>query len=321
MARVLKWLGGGLLAVLLVAFGIYAWATSASNRLLASTVESHSIDFPIPFPLAAEEVAALGLSDEEAAALALERAQERGRHLIASRYPCADCHGQDFGGGVMVDDPIMGRLLGPNLTSGAGGRTASYTAADWDRAVRHGILPDGRVSAMPAVDFQLMSDQELSDIVVHVEGLPPIDADVAPVTLGPLGRVLIAAGKIPLSAHLIPSHDAEHTPLPPVAEASVEFGRHLGGVCTGCHGQDLAGGPIPGGDPSWAAARNLTPHENGLADWSYEEFVTAMRAGTRPDGTPLLVPMTMIRPYAEQMTDTEMEALWLFLRSVPAVDR
>lgn len=35
---------------------------------------------------------------------------------------------------------------------------------------------------MPAIDFQLMSDQELSDIVAYIEGLPPVDADVAPVT-------------------------------------------------------------------------------------------------------------------------------------------
>ena len=69
-----------------------------------------------------------------------------------------------LGGGVMVDAFPIGRLLGPNLTGGAGGRTRTYTAADWDRAVRHGILPDGRPSVMPAEDYRLMSDQELADV-------------------------------------------------------------------------------------------------------------------------------------------------------------
>ena len=37
----------------------------------------------------------------------------------------------------MVDDPAMGRLLGPNLTLGTGSRTLAYTAADWD--LHHGL--------------------------------------------------------------------------------------------------------------------------------------------------------------------------------------
>lgn len=44
-----------------------------------------------------------------------------------------------------------------------------------------------------------------------------------------------------------------------------------------------------------------------------------MRDGIRPDGTELLMPMTMVLPYARRMTDVEMEALWTYLRSVPAV--
>ena len=118
---------------------------------------------------------------------------------------------------------------------------------------------------------------------------------------------------------MIASHDSPHPVHPPAAEVSVEFGRHLAGVCTGCHGRDLAGGPVAGGDPSWVPARNLTPHATGLGDWSYEQFVAAMREGRRPDGTVLRVPMTLMVPYAQRMTDVEMEALWRYLRSVPAV--
>ena len=40
-----------------------------------------------------------------------------------------------------------------------------YEPADWDRIVRHGLLSDGRPAAMPSEDFQMMSDQELSDII------------------------------------------------------------------------------------------------------------------------------------------------------------
>ena len=168
----------------------------------------------------------------------------------------------------MVDAPIMGRLLGPNITTGTGSRTEGYTAADWNRIVRHGVRRDGRVSAMPSQDFQRMSDQEFSDIVVYIRSRPPVDAEVPPVTLGPLGKFLVATGQIQLSADLIGSHFLDHLPTPPAADVGVEFGAHLAGTCTGCHGASFAGGKIPGGDPSWAAASNLTSAGVGMGAWS-----------------------------------------------------
>ena len=291
-------------------------AVVRANGTISRTVETHRADFPIPFPLTAEEIAALD-SAEDPEAVARARAAERGRHLIQSRYGCADCHGANFGGGVMIDDPMIGTALGPNITSGRGSRTLDYTASDWDRAVRHGVLPDGRPSFMPSVDFQLMSDQELSDIVVYLTSQPPVDNEVEPPSLGPLGTVLVATGALPLAAHEMPSHQEPHAALPPATEVSLEFGRHMAGVCTGCHGADLSGGPIAGGDPSWAPARNLTPHEDGLAGWTYEDFQIALRDMKRPDGTPLLEPMTFVAPLAANMTETEMSALWTYLQAVP----
>ena len=129
----------------------------------------------------------------------------------------------------------------------------------------------------------------------------------------------MATGQLPLSADQIELEDGLHPIKPPAAEVSVEFGGHLAGMCTGCHGADFAGGPIVGGDQSWVPARNITPHATGLRGWSYEQFVAAMREGRRPDGTALLEPMTLLLPYAQRMTDIEMEALWRYLQSLPAV--
>jgi mono/diheme cytochrome c family protein len=138
-------------------------------------------------------------------------------------------------------------------------------------------------------------------------------------TFGPLGRALIATGQIKLSADLIERHDAPHPATPPPADVTVEFGHHLAGTCIGCHRADLAGGPIVGGDPAWVPARNLTPHATGLGGWTYDQFVTALRDARRPDGTALQAPMTFVQPVAQKMTDVELQALWLYLRSVPAV--
>ena len=195
-----------LLVILLAAAGFYGWASLAARRTLARTIATHTVDFPIPTPLDSGEIRRLRLSPEAAAQLARGRALERGKHLVESRYACIECHGRDFRGGVMVDAPPIGRLLGPNLTSGRGSRTAQYGPADWDRIVRHGVRPDGWPAAMPSADFERMTDQELSDIVVYVQSQPAVDNEVPPVTLGPVGKVLIAGGE---AARRHPAADAD----------------------------------------------------------------------------------------------------------------
>lgn len=299
MKLALKILASLVVLLVLLAAGGYAWISMGSSRKLAQTYTVHAADFPIPFPPGD-----------------MPDAVERGRHLLESRYACNECHGRNLGGGTMIDAPVMGRILGPNLTRGRGSRTASYRPTDWDRIVRHGVLPDGRPAAMPSEDFRLMSDQELSDIVAYITSLPPVDNVVPAPTWGPIGKMLIATGQLPLSADRVASLTS-HPATPPPTETTVEFGRHIAAVCMGCHQENYAGGRIVSGDPSWPPARNLTPHAEGLANWSYEQFTKAMRDSVRPDGTPLKPPMTLIAPYAKNITDVEMQALWKFLQSLP----
>lgn len=304
--------------VVLAGAAVFVWATVRVSGLRSAVVEAHSVDFPVPFPLTAQEQATLPASADPMS-VALERAIERGGHLVGARYGCTECHGVDFGGGVMVDDPLLGRLLGPNITSGSGSKALDYDASDWDRAVRHGLTADGTRSFMPSVDFQMMSDQELSDVIAYIGSLPPVDAEVSEVALGPVGRVLVATGELPFSADLIGTHGAAHTVLPPRAAVTVDFGRHLAAVCSGCHSQDLAGGPVVGGDPGWPPAANLTPHVDGLAGWTLTDFRRVLLDGTKPDGTSVLAPMDALTPFAANMTEVEMEALWTYLESLPPV--
>lgn len=326
---------GGLLGVLVVGgAGMYFWASSAARSKLAATVEVHRVDFPIPFPLSEAELTALRaergttasrnpamrgdpLAGVDLNAIATERAVARGKHLIEALYGCGECHGADFGGGVMIDDPAIGQLLGPNLTTGQGSRTLTYTAADWDRMVRHGVKPDNTPSPMPSKDFFALSDRELSDVVSYIRSRPAVNKEVAPVALGPVGKVLVATGKFQLSALFHPTnHIITHAALPPNAVADATFGKHLAQTCTGCHRANFAGGPIIGGDPSWPAAGNLTP--TGLAGWSYEDFVVALKEAKSKNGRALLEPMATMPKFAKNMTDVELQALWEYLKTVPA---
>jgi len=321
LKKLLKMLGVLLAVLVVLALGVYVWAGMTTDRLRAQTFETHVVEFPIPFPLDAAEVSASGLTEDAARQVAQQRAVERGKHLVAARYTCTACHGQNFGGGVMVDAFPIGSLLAPNLTLGAGSRTTEFQPHDWDRIVRHGVLKDGHPAVMPSEDFQHMSDQELSDIVSYVRSLPPVDNTVPRSSFGPLGKVLVASGKMKFSANVIPSHSAPHAVRPPEATASAEFGQHLASVCMGCHGPDFSGGPIAGGDPGWPPARNLTPDATGLKGWTYDQFVNALAKSQRPDGTALRVPMTLLAPYGQNMTDMERHALWAYLQSLPPVSK
>ena len=305
MKKVAKWLGIVVAMVLGLGLAGYGWAHAKTSSVLQERFTAHSIDFPVPYPAADGSVS-------------LDAAIARGKHLVEARYVCVNCHGYNFAGGTMIDDPMIGTLLGPNLTGGQGGKVSGYRIADWDLAVRHGILPDGRASAMPSQDFKKMTDQELSDIIAYVRSLPKVDRVVPGLKLGPLGKVLIATGKLELSVRQIRDHHAMHADRAPQTEPTVVFGQHVAQVCVGCHRVDFAGGPIPGAPPGWAPAANLTPHAEGVKGWTYEQFLTAMREGRRPNGTPVKAPMNEMLPYTKAMTDVELKAMWLYLSGVSA---
>ncbi|MCB9664134.1 MAG: cytochrome c [Alphaproteobacteria bacterium] len=340
MAKILKIVGILLGVLVLAGAGGALWMWSARDARLAIVYEVEDADFPVPFPLTDDEVAALRaeleagraaavaegsvaegseedvLADVDLSALALERAVERGKHLVESRYICVECHGQDFGGGTMIDDPGVGTILGPNLTTGAGSVTADFTPADWSRAVRHGVRSDGTPLVMPADDFVAMSDLELSDVIAYIRTAAPVDKTVPRIAFGPVGTMLVATNTLPLAAEMFPDHTRSHEPLPPPTGDTVAFGQHLAGVCTGCHNPNLTGGPRPGFPPDWAEPLNLTPHASGLEGWTFEDFQRVMRQGVRKNGEPLKLPMNKLLPYSLKMTDTELHALWTYFTSL-----
>jgi mono/diheme cytochrome c family protein len=219
----------------------------------------------------------------------------------------------------MIDDPAIGSILGPNLTTGKGGRTARYSMADWDRIVRHGVKPDGSAAIMPSEDFFRMSDEELSDIVAYTRAIPAVDAEVPRPRLGPIGKVLLALGKLPISAEHQPDPTGVHPSRPPETADSVEFGEHLAAACSTCHRSNFAGGPMPFGPPAWPAAANLTRHATGLRDWSYSDFERAITQGISKDGRRLREPMTSVVQSTRAMLPTERKALWTYLRSMAPV--
>jgi len=294
-------------------------AEPAPEAAPVAAVEAAPVDAAVAAPAdpavaapAAAPVEVDLLADVDLKAIAKERAIERGQRYVESRAGCTECHGADFGGKIIVDSPVMGTWVAPNITRG--GVTAEYSSVDWVRILRHGVKPDGHPASMPSLDYTWFSDQEISDIAMYIQSLPKVDTVMPPTTLGPIFAMLIARGEIPVSAELI-DHTAERPKYPPRADVvSLELGKHLATTCTGCHGATLSGGPVPGGDPSWVPARNLTFHETGIATWTLEQFTKALREGVRPDGAEIVMPMPIA--YTSKLGDAEIESIYEYLKTV-----
>lgn len=295
MSRFLKFVGYavvGLVLVLVIA-GAVVYGVSSSKLKKTYSVSVRPVAIPA-----------------DAAAL------ERGRHITQTRG-CMECHGADFGGAKVIEDGAMGRLYGANLTRGTGGRVADFRDEDWVRAIRHGVAPDGRgLFLMPSEEYAHFSDEDLGAVIAFVKSVPPVNRARVPIQLGPVSRVLLAAGKMKLAAETI-----DHAHLQPAsvtAAVTVEYGRYIAAGCVGCHGPNYSGGKIDIGPPDWPPAANLTPHASGrLAKWTEADFLAALRTMKRPDGTAL----NPVMPKAfGQMNDVELKALFMFLKTLPAVE-
>jgi mono/diheme cytochrome c family protein len=236
----------------------------------------------------------------------------RGEHLYRT-ITCALCHGDDGGGAIMEQDRMLGTIAGPNLTRGAGGVASERSDEDFIRAITRGVAIDSTsLIVMPSEVFTHLAESDLGAIIGYLRQLPPVDRNVPPSRFGPLGRALLAMGKMNiLVAPKTPDYDAPASPPP---EGTLEYGRYLADVsgCHGCHGYGLSGGRVAG-PPDLPPASNLTP--SGIGRWTEADFTRAMREGKRPDGTSLdeFMPWRGFR----HMSDNELHALWLYIQSVP----
>ena len=286
MPRWLRWVGYGLGAVvvllLLAVAGLYAATSSDLSRTYSFP------DWP-------------GRAATDSAALV------RGRHLVEAIGKCQECHGDDLGGKIIADAAMFGRLAGPNLTSGRGG-LEGYSDVDFERAIRHGVGPDGRALVfMPAEAFAALSDPDLAAMIGYLRTVPPVDRESPPPRVGPIARALYLGGSFPLLPVELVDHQARLAP--PAPAVSVQYGEYLAtvGGCRSCHGMDLAGT----GDP---AAPDITPAR--LASWTEADFFRALREGRRPDGS-VIDPEKMPWLRSGRMTDDEMKATWAYIRSLP----
>ena len=288
MRKILKWVGLGLLGIIgIMAIAVAALSYSASARLnKIYQIQPQAVTIP---------------TDPEAL--------KAGEHIV-SIY-CTGCHGENLAGTDFFNDPSLAVVDASNLTPGIGGIGSQYSDLDWVRAIRHGIDPQGKaLFIMPSGDFYYFSDEDLGRIIAYLKNAPAVDYEANDFSTSLIGRVLLAAG---MFGDVLNAETIDHTgprPAAPAPGGSVEYGDYLVKTfgCRTCHGETLAGGKDP--DPEAPPGPNLTPG-GILQGWTDQMFINNIRA-RRSDWMPF--------ESLSKMTDEELQAIFMYLQSLPALE-
>ncbi|OGO32100.1 MAG: hypothetical protein A2Z16_01415 [Chloroflexi bacterium RBG_16_54_18] len=288
MRSILKWIGIVLAVLVGIIILVATWVFLTTESRITRIHEVESTSFKVP-----------------------KKPDLEGRNypLVVAEM-CKECHGPDFAGQIMEDDPLIGRLVSSNLTTGDGGIGSVYNDAGWYAAVRHGIRPDGKsLLAMPSRELNILSDEDLGIVVSLIKNSPPINKTLPRSQLGLMGRVILLQGIPILSAEQV--EGSPTPPTPPEPGETVEYGQYLAALCAICHGEGLAGVDEPGG------GTNLTPGGK-LGTWMEADFIKALRMGVEPDGKMIDQEMMPTRIFGK-LNESELKALWIYLQTLPAV--
>jgi len=233
-----------------------------------------------------------------------------GKHLVDIKG-CMDCHGENMGGKIFADEFLLGTMAGPNLTRGKGGLPANYSTTDWIKAIHHGLSRENRpLMIMPSEENSKMSQEDLQNMIAYLMHLPAVDNEMPKSKLGIMINALAYFNQI----DIIPAEKIDHKkPLIKEADKSTPaaYGKYLSAMCSGCHRQDMKGGPPMA--PGFPPAPDLTS-TGAVGKWTQLEFSTTLKTGVRPDGTNLdsSMPWQMTKYYKEE----ELQALYEYFKTL-----
>lgn len=278
MAKALRWFGflAGLL--ILVVILAVAWIWIASSLAMGRTHEG------VPEKLLTPTAAQLADAPRQLKILG-----------------CISCHGEGLRGDILFSEPNVADVYAPNLTLIAAKASDQQLA----RAIRQGIGTDGRpLFAMPSAQYARLGDTEVAALIAAIRALPAGGKQVAPINVGPIGRLGLATGKFPSQPEEIERFRAD---MPAYVGAQFEEGRKLAMVnCAECHGPSFKGGePKPG-----LKAPDLVV----AGAYDLPEFRRLFRTGVPTGNRKLKMMSDIARRDLSHYTDAEIAAIHAYLQ-------
>lgn len=254
----------------------------------------------------------------------------RGAYLAEGILGCGNCHtpksenaeaisDMKFAGAFVIEEPGV-NAYASNITMDIETGIGSWSDAEIIRGIRDGIRPDGTLIGppMPSPFFRDISDNDVRAVVAYMRTIEPV------------------SNVVPTSEYTIPLPPAYGPPVGEVLDVSrddsLAYGTYLAvtlGHCIECHTPMIEGRhdftrtnegervfPNLFDLGHTVVSRNITPHpELGIGHWTDNELKRAITRGISRDGRQHLAGMAY--PYYATMNDEDLDAIIVYLRSVP----
>lgn len=245
---------------------------------------------------------------------------------------CGFCHvppaNSDLAGNVLSGGQgfptVYGTYYAPNISPDPVFGIGDWTNLDMVNALKRGVSPEGThyFPLFPYDSYSRMNNSDIIDIFAYILTLPESQAENLPHDL-PLrfqSRRSIGIWKF---LYL------RENPVVPTSQ-QVLRGRYLvegPGHCAECHTpRNFLGGMKR---DLWLSGRynpeidllypNLTPHSEGLGDWSEQDIVMYLRDSNDPDSTVAHGYLSRAVDTTKYLNEKDLNAIAAYLKAIPAV--
>lgn len=244
---------------------------------------------------------------------------------------CASCHAtpeQDdktrLGGGFALTS-AFGTFYAPNISPHPREGIGDWTPEQFLRALRGGVSPDGRhyYPSFPYTTYQRMMPTDVRDLFAFLKTLPVVEGRARSHDLPFVFTIRRGLGLWKLLFL-----DGRMFAPDPAKPASWNRGAYLVeamGHCAECHSprnvfgaivtdERFSGGPDPEGK-GWVP--NITPHGNGLKDWSRGDVADVLGSGMTPSGDFVGGSMGAVVRNTSQLPEADRNAMAEYVLSLP----
>jgi mono/diheme cytochrome c family protein len=244
---------------------------------------------------------------------------------------CTSCHATPnakdrlrLGGGRTLRSPF-GAFKVPNVSSDPQAGIGGWTELQFANAMLKGVGHDGEhlYPAFPYTSYQRMAPDDVRDLFAFLKTLPPDPAPRQPHQLSFPFDVRRGLGVWKLLF-------VDGRPFVPDQSKDAVYNRGAylvegPGHCAECHSRRNVLGAIDpatrfagGADPEgkgWVP--NITPHPDGLADWSVKDFEYFLETGLAPDGSGVTGNMAEVVANTAKLSAADRAAIAVYLKALP----
>ncbi|WP_068874691.1 MULTISPECIES: cytochrome c [unclassified Phenylobacterium] len=245
---------------------------------------------------------------------------------------CSACHMTpdqedrfQLGGGRRLESPF-GAFLAPNISPDRKTGIGDWSELSFVSAMKRGVGRKGEhlYPAFPYAAYSRMTTKDVRDLFAYLKTLPPVSRANQDHSLYAPFNVRMTVGVWKLLYFRPRTIESD-----PTRSSAWNRGRYLAegpAHCAECHTpRDALGGPdddrLYAGAPSLEAggrfATNITPHPDGIGDWTVGDIADFLKTGTdkcfnEPVG------MREVLESTSRYTDEDLAALSTYIHALPS---